>query len=473
MAKLQAINAIMLIHILTCIPLSVYTLSDELITTMDVNVTTTPNVENKTVDTLLLLTTDQTLNVTNDGVYDATIVEITDEPPITATTTLESIGWENTTENGENETVSEPISEPVHELMQTKKLPIKCKNGLILSAWPIENITNGDRFARGLVYFLAMCYLFLGVSIVSDRFMAAIEKITAIEKEVIVRRPDGMKQIVIVRVWNETVANLTLMALGTSAPEILLSIIEIFTMDFQAGELGPGTIVGSAAYNMFCIIAICIVVIPTNQIRRIKHLRVFFVTAAFSIFAYVHLYLILSVFSPGIVTVFESFVTFLFFPLIVWMAYIADRRLFIYKYLNKGYRLNEHGMMVQMETMSPTPKEHRSDSVLLDNGTELLANDFKDPDRIRNDYVCILQHLRQQYPHNDRDTLEMMAQEQLLDSGPKSRAFYRIQVYHLSIHPQKENGNGNLYFTFLLRPLGKCLATEMLFDALLNAQPMK
>lgn len=192
--------------------------------------------------------------------------------------------------------------------------------------------------------------------------------------------------------------------------------------------MGPGTIVGSAAFNLFCIIAVCVVVIPTNQIRRIKHLRVFFVTASFSIFAYVHLYLILSVFTPGIVTVAEGIITFLFFPLIVWMAYIADRRLLIYKYLNKSYRLNEHGMMVQMEAMNTTPKEHRSDSVILENGTELLANDFKDPDRIRNDYVCILQHLRQQHPHYDRDTLEMMAQAQLLDSGPKSRAFYRIQV---------------------------------------------
>ena len=47
-------------------------------------------------------------------------------------------------------------------------------------------------------------------------------------------------QIVHVRVWNDTVANLTLMALGSSTPEILLSIIEVFTNNFKAGELGPG-----------------------------------------------------------------------------------------------------------------------------------------------------------------------------------------------------------------------------------------
>lgn len=70
--------------------------------------------------------------------------------------------------------------------------------------------------------------------------MAAIEKITANEKVVTIRKPDGTKQTIVVRVWNETVANLTLMALGTSAPEILLSIIEIFSNNFQAGDLGPG-----------------------------------------------------------------------------------------------------------------------------------------------------------------------------------------------------------------------------------------
>lgn len=34
-------------------------------------------------------------------------------------------------------------------------------------------------------------------------------------------------------------------ALGSSAPEILLSIIEIVANQFRAGDLGPGTIVGS------------------------------------------------------------------------------------------------------------------------------------------------------------------------------------------------------------------------------------
>lgn len=46
------------------------------------------------------------------------------------------------------------------------------------------------------------------------------------EKEVTITDPRGETMVTRVRVWNETVSNLTLMALGSSAPEILLSVVE-------------------------------------------------------------------------------------------------------------------------------------------------------------------------------------------------------------------------------------------------------
>ena len=95
--------------------------------------------------------------------------------------------------------------------------------------------------------------------------MESIEMITSQEKTVIVKNKlTGKKESVTIKVWNETVANLTLMALGSSAPEILLSAIEIVGNNFVAGSLGPGTIVGSAAFNLFIIIGIWIVVIPSK-----------------------------------------------------------------------------------------------------------------------------------------------------------------------------------------------------------------
>jgi solute carrier family 8 (sodium/calcium exchanger) len=122
------------------------------------------------------------------------------------------------------------------------------------------------------------------------------------------------------------VANLTLMALGSSAPEILLSVIEIASSGFYAGELGPSTIVGSAAFNLMVISAVCVTAIPDGQGRYIRDLPVFYMTATFSVAAYVWLIVILNLSSPNIVTPAEGFATFLAFPLLVWWAYLADQK---------------------------------------------------------------------------------------------------------------------------------------------------
>ncbi|XP_034239306.1 sodium/calcium exchanger 3-like isoform X1 [Thrips palmi] len=305
---------------------------------------------------------------------------------------------------------------------------VKCQPGLLLPVWrPDEGLGVGDRVARGFAYLCALLYLFLGVSIISDRFMAAIEVITSQEKEVVVKQKGKESKIVVVRVWNETVANLTLMALGSSAPEILLSIIEIWAKNFEAGDLGPGTIVGSAAYNLYVIIAICVFVIPEGEVRRIKHLRVFFVTALWSVFAYVWLYVILAVTSKGVVEVWEALLTFLFFPLTVGTAYIADRRLLFYKYLHKGYRINQHGMMVQAETGDVEMEKH-VDGQMVDLEDEVEGDEAKAFEQNRREYIACLRELRKRHPTLELKALEQMAQEEVLTRGSKSRAFYRVQA---------------------------------------------
>lgn len=54
-----------------------------------------------------------------------------------------------------------------------------------------------------------------------------VQVITSQEKEITIKKPNGETTTTTVRIWNETVSNLTLMALGSSAPEILLSVIEV------------------------------------------------------------------------------------------------------------------------------------------------------------------------------------------------------------------------------------------------------
>jgi solute carrier family 8 (sodium/calcium exchanger) len=89
--------------------------------------------------------------------------------------------------------------------------------------------------------------------------MAGIEAITSDVKLIKQTSPNGTVRTFRVRIWNPTVANLTLMALGSSTPEILLSVIELVfstKCPYCTGDLGAGTIVGSAAYNLFIIIFI-------------------------------------------------------------------------------------------------------------------------------------------------------------------------------------------------------------------------
>lgn len=52
-----------------------------------------------------------------------------------------------------------------------------------------------------------------------------------------------------------------------------MSIIEIFGNNFEAGDLGPSTIVGSAAFNFFLIIALCVVVRDVG--KRVPYFRSF------------------------------------------------------------------------------------------------------------------------------------------------------------------------------------------------------
>ncbi|XP_035602875.1 sodium/calcium exchanger 1-like isoform X6 [Oncorhynchus keta] len=312
----------------------------------------------------------------------------------------------------------------------------ECKVGVILPIWLPENPSFGDKLARATVYFVALFYMFLGVSIIADRFMASIEVITSQEREITIKKPNGEKVTTTVRIWNETVSNLTLMALGSSAPEILLSVVEVCGHNFDAGDLGPNTIVGSAAFNMFVIIGFCVSVIPDGEHRKVKHLRVFFVTATWSIFAYTWLYLILAVISPGIVQVWEGLVTLFFFPLCVGMAYVADRRLLVYKYMYKRYRTGKRrGVIIETEgeAQIPSKMDIEMDGKMLNSESFMdgaMGFDEKDLDEeeARREMVRILKELKQKHPEKETEQLIELANYQVLTQQQKSRAFYRCQA---------------------------------------------
>ncbi|CAJ1054135.1 sodium/calcium exchanger 1a isoform X1 [Xyrichtys novacula] len=309
----------------------------------------------------------------------------------------------------------------------------ECVQGVILPVWMPKNPAFPDRLARATIYFVGLAYMFLGVSIIADRFMASIEVITSQERKITIKKPNGEKITTTVRIWNETVSNLTLMALGSSAPEILLSVVEVCGHNFDAGELGPNTIVGSAAFNMFVIIGLCVSVIPDGDIRRVKHLRVFFITASWSIFAYTWLYLILAVISPGVVEIWEGLLTLFFFPLCVGFAYIADRRLLFYKYMYKRYRAGKQkGMIIETEGEPELPSkvDIEMDGKMLNSPVEETGCDTQelDEEEARREVARILKDLKQKHPEKEMEQLMELANYQVLTQQQKSRAFYRCQA---------------------------------------------
>mmetsp|Transcript_57928 Transcript_57928/g.170032 ORF Transcript_57928/g.170032 Transcript_57928/m.170032 type:complete len:804 (+) Transcript_57928:118-2529(+) len=173
---------------------------------------------------------------------------------------------------------------------------------------------------RITIYGVGLVYFFVGVAIVADMFMNSIETVTSLRVK---RFSNGRHHTV--KVWNETVATLTLMALGSSAPEIFLAVVDIVKKRFHFGQLGPATIVGSGSFNLLMIVAVCILVIPSDEVRIIKNLPAFYITAFFSMVAYVWMAVTLLVITPGVVDLWEAVVTFALLPALVIVSWLVDR----------------------------------------------------------------------------------------------------------------------------------------------------
>ncbi|XP_068564434.1 sodium/potassium/calcium exchanger 4 isoform X2 [Cebidichthys violaceus] len=104
--------------------------------------------------------------------------------------------------------------------------------------FPNDIFTNDERKSGAvLLHIAAALYMFLALAITCDEYF-----VTALEK--ICEKLD----------LSEDVAGATFMAAGSSAPELFASVIGVF---ITHGDVGVGTIVGSAVFNILCIIGVC------------------------------------------------------------------------------------------------------------------------------------------------------------------------------------------------------------------------
>ncbi|XP_024139690.1 sodium/potassium/calcium exchanger 3 isoform X2 [Oryzias melastigma] len=140
----------------------------------------------------------------------------------------------NNTDSG----VGQLISVSKRELIQHEDNQTDSKTRCAISEFP-EDIFSLDQRREGAVLLHVLCaiYMFYALAIVCDvYFVPSLEKVS-----------ENLQ-------LSQDVAGATFMAAGSSAPELFTSLIGVF---ITKGDVGVGTIVGSAVFNILVIIGLC------------------------------------------------------------------------------------------------------------------------------------------------------------------------------------------------------------------------
>lgn len=97
-------------------------------------------------------------------------------------------------------------------------------------------LSNG---VRASLYTVALAYCFIGLSAITARFFKSMEQIMRHSREVVVSVDPHTKEPVVKheKVWNYTVADIALLAFGTSFPQISLATIDAIR---NLGQLTAG-----------------------------------------------------------------------------------------------------------------------------------------------------------------------------------------------------------------------------------------
>ena len=87
---------------------------------------------------------------------------------------------------------------------------------------------------RIVLYDFGLIWVLLGISIIADTLVASIEAFTAHSRQVEIKPGKHLTE----KVWNDAVTTLSILALGYLAPEIVLTVVDLFMKDFHFSPLG-------------------------------------------------------------------------------------------------------------------------------------------------------------------------------------------------------------------------------------------
>ncbi|XP_027194108.2 sodium/potassium/calcium exchanger 4-like [Dermatophagoides pteronyssinus] len=154
------------------------------------------------------------------------------------------------------------------------------------------DLFNDRQRSRGaiLIHIIVVCYMFYCLAVVCDHyFLPSLEQCS--------QRLN----------LSEDVAGATFMAAGSSAPELFTAILGVF---IAKGDVGTGTIVGSAVFNILFVIGFCSLFTVSTELNWWPVVR------DSSYYTFTVLLLILCIYD-GEVTTFESFTLLLFYGIYI------------------------------------------------------------------------------------------------------------------------------------------------------------
>lgn len=98
----------------------------------------------------------------------------------------------------------------------------KCESYLLFRG----ETSLGDGF-RAFLYFLGLAYCFIGLSAITARFFRSMENVVKHSRKVVEIDPVTKAEVVrYEKVWNYAIADIALLAFGTSFPQISLATID-------------------------------------------------------------------------------------------------------------------------------------------------------------------------------------------------------------------------------------------------------
>lgn len=175
-----------------------------------------------------------------------------------------------------------------------------CVNGLILPISRVD-LSTGGRFGLGFLCLAALIYLFICIAFISETMMSRFRKMTFS--------------------WNKTVANFTLLSFGITAPQMMLTFYEQFSQGFNAGDMGPFSIIGSAAFRYLVIIGYCVFFCTFG---RINNVLMFLVSSFICKSAFFCVHLFVGPISTAQIEIFEALLLMVPYPFIIVILYFLD-----------------------------------------------------------------------------------------------------------------------------------------------------